>query len=85
MKMDISTEELIAEMQRVVEENAPAADDDPGLSTREWSKVWGVSTRTAGERLRDLWEAGLIERGKKKMEYINGLMGRVTVYRARGE
>ncbi len=76
-------QKIIAEMQKVVEESTPTGDDDPGLTTREWAKVWSISTKTSGVRLRNLWEAGMIESGKKRIECIDGTMARVSVYRVK--
>jgi DNA-binding transcriptional regulator YhcF (GntR family) len=76
-------QKIIAEMQKVVEESTPSGDDDPGLSTREWAKVWDVSIKTSGRRLRNLWETGMIETGKKRIECIDGSINKVSVYRVK--
>ena len=76
-------QKIIAEMQGIVEEHSPFGDDDPGMSTREWAKIWEVSTKTAGKRLRELWEIGLIESGKKMIDCINGSTTKVAVYRVK--
>lgn len=76
-------QKIIAEMQEVVEAHSPFGDDDPGLSTREWSKTWEISIKTTRRRLRDLWELGMLARGKKAIERIDGTSSRVTVYRAK--
>ncbi len=76
-------QKIIDEMQKVVEASIPSGGDDPGLSTREWAKVWDISIKTTGKRLRELWEAGMIETGKKKIECIDGSMAKVAVYRVK--
>ena len=76
-------QKIIAEMQNIVDDSKPSGDDDPGLSTREWAKVWDISIKTAGKYLRNLWEAGMIEAGKKRIECIDGTMTKVSVYRAK--
>lgn len=75
---------IIAEMQKVVDETTPSGDDDVGLSTREWAKVWNVSVKTAVVRLRDLWEEGLTETGKKRIKCMDGSINKVPVYRVKG-
>ena len=76
-------QKIIAEMQKVVESSTPSGDDDSGLSTREWAKVWDVSIKTTRSRLRNFWEAGMIETGKKRIECIDGSMAKIAVYRVK--
>jgi hypothetical protein len=76
---------IIAEMEAIVIERSPYGDDDPGLTTREWAEAWGVSPKTAGARLRNFWEAGIIVSGRKREKRMDGTLGQTPVYRAKSK
>ena len=81
-KMDVSTKELIEAMQAILAEHENP-EGDPGLTTNEWGKVWGISYRAARSRLRKLFEGGLLVSGRSFREAMDGRIAPSPVYRVK--
>ena len=81
LKMDASTEELIAEMQKVLDEQTTEKDDDPGLTAEEWSETWNMSIKTTRIRLRKLFKLGKLINGQAVRPSMDGRAWRCPVYR----
>ena len=76
-------DELIAFMQKAVSERDTVLGDDPGLTSEEWGKVWGVGEHRGQQRLQELAKAGLLIVGRRNSVSITGTRIRIPVYRAK--
>ncbi len=72
----ITTAEWLAELERL-----GALETDEGYTAKELAQRWGKSTKWVKERLAKARDAGLLVRGTRPYEGINGRIQPVPVYR----
>lgn len=71
-----TTEDWLAELARL---SPPKADE--GWTIREWAKALGISERVTNIRLRAAMEAGILKRGLRSYERLDGRPCSIPVYR----
>ena len=55
--------------------------NDPGMTSRELSALWGSKATATKERIRTLLNSGKLKLGWRKIERIDGLTTTVPVYK----
>lgn len=75
--MNITLAELIAEYDRLVQQEP----DAKGFTTREWAKEWGVSLEITRERIRYALDQGLLKlMGNKMIRRMDNRITRVPCF-----
>lgn len=75
-QVKITVDEWMAELAAL----SPAKDDD-GLTMAEWAAKLGVSVRVANMRLRLAMDAGILRRGERSFQRLDGRPCTIPVYR----
>ena len=73
----LTESDWLAEMERLT---AASREPDPGLTVPEWADRMGVSDKTAIKRLAAAKSLGMLVRGKRPGESLNGKRISLTVY-----
>jgi len=83
MKMDISNDDLIVEMQKAINNAEVEDNDDAGLTAEEWGEQWGMCTRNARKQIKILIANEIVIRGRRKHIKIDGVSDWLHVYRVK--
>ena len=75
MSATITVDELLAEYARLAEPR-----NDPGLTAKELSAIWGLRERQTRLRIQSLVKGGALRAGTKTISDITGRPNRVPVY-----
>lgn len=86
---DFTLDEVAREMARVVGEMydnlGPPGPSDPGLTSKEYAELWGDGWATAKEKIRKLFDKGLLIKGTKWARRSDGRWAKYPVYRPKEE
>lgn len=83
MALDPKIADILDRLQSL--ETQPLEIDDEWKTRQEWQEAWGVSRQAADNCIKKGLRAGLMERGKRPRQMMNGVVRPTDCYRWTGQ